>query len=230
MLIGHVPRFTPGNELETGGDVAFDKLPAKWKTFIRGCVEPDSKRRFASVRDAVAVLQFRKALDDSPAQDQSQYIETVSKRGYRFSADVTEIDPPAAQARKPPETETEPESIAPPTQARWWQSRRAWIALPVLVLLLAGAAALWWFKAYHSAGQIHSLAVLPLDNLSGDPDQEYFADGMTDELITNLAQIHSLRVISRTSVMQFKHTKKTLRESSVLPTIRPRTPSSAESR
>jgi TolB-like protein/Tfp pilus assembly protein PilF len=54
--------------------------------------------------------------------------------------------------------------------------------------------------------------VLPLENLSGDPEQEYFADGMTDDLITNLAQIHSLRVISRTSVMQFKHTKKTLPE------------------
>jgi len=57
---------------------------------------------------------------------------------------------------------------------------------------------------------ITAIAVLPLDNLSGDPDQEYFADGMTDELITDLAQIHSLRVISRTSVMQFKHTKKNL--------------------
>ena len=52
--------------------------------------------------------------------------------------------------------------------------------------------------------------MLPLDNLSGDPNQEYFADGITDELITDLAQIHSLRVISRTSVMQFKHTRKSL--------------------
>src|SRR5437870_7639883 len=58
--------------------------------------------------------------------------------------------------------------------------------------------------------KIQSLAVLPLDNLSRDPEQEYFADGMTDELITDLSQISSLRVVSRTSVMQYRGTKKTL--------------------
>src|SRR6202040_107838 len=57
---------------------------------------------------------------------------------------------------------------------------------------------------------IKSLAVLPLSNLSGDPEQEYFADGMTDELITDLAQISALRVISHTSVMHYKGTTKTL--------------------
>ena len=57
---------------------------------------------------------------------------------------------------------------------------------------------------------ITSLAVLPLENLSGDPDQEYFAEGMTDELITDLAQLGDLRVISRTSVMHYKGTQKTL--------------------
>ncbi|MDD1633252.1 MAG: protein kinase, partial [Methylococcaceae bacterium] len=57
---------------------------------------------------------------------------------------------------------------------------------------------------------IHSVAVLPLANLSGDPDQEYFADGMTDELITGLSKIPSIRVISRTSVMRFKGTKEPL--------------------
>src|SRR5260370_31742622 len=61
-----------------------------------------------------------------------------------------------------------------------------------------------------ATASISSLAVLPLQNLSGDPGQEYFADGMTDELITDLAQIHSLRVISRTSIMRFKHTEKKL--------------------
>jgi TolB-like protein/Flp pilus assembly protein TadD/predicted Ser/Thr protein kinase len=57
---------------------------------------------------------------------------------------------------------------------------------------------------------IDSIAVLPLDNLSGDPDQEYFADGMTDELISNLARLSALRVISRTSAMRYKDTNKTL--------------------
>src|SRR5205085_7301574 len=60
--------------------------------------------------------------------------------------------------------------------------------------------------------RIGSLAVLPLANLSGDPAQEYFADGMTDELITDLAPIHSLKVISRTSVMRFKKSTQSLKE------------------
>jgi|GEM_PF-1651824 len=57
MLVGHVPRFSPGNELETGRDPVFDKLPAEWKRFIRGCVEADVTRRFGTVRDAMASLQ-----------------------------------------------------------------------------------------------------------------------------------------------------------------------------
>ena len=57
---------------------------------------------------------------------------------------------------------------------------------------------------------IHSIAVIPLENLSGDPSQEYFADGMTDALITNLAKLRSIRVISRTSVMQYKNARKSL--------------------
>ena len=61
-------------------------------------------------------------------------------------------------------------------------------------------------------GAIQSLAVLPLENLSGDPAQDYFADGMTDALITELSQIRKLRVISRTSVMQYKRTQKTIGE------------------
>jgi TolB-like protein/tetratricopeptide (TPR) repeat protein len=63
-----------------------------------------------------------------------------------------------------------------------------------------------------SSGRIESLAVLPLENLSGDPQQDYFADGMTEAVITEVAQISELKVTSRTSVMQYKHTKKPLRE------------------
>jgi adenylate cyclase len=104
---------------------------------------------------------------------------------------------------------------------------RTWaLGLGVLVI---GAIAVW--LAVHTAdiqkrlgpgggtatdagapGHIGSLAVLPLANLSGDPSQEFFADGMTDELITNLAPIHSLKVISRTSVMPFKNSNKSLKE------------------
>ena len=61
-----------------------------------------------------------------------------------------------------------------------------------------------------AAPEIESIAVLPFENLSHDPEQEYFADGMTEELITNLGKISALRVISRTSVMQYKGTRKPL--------------------
>jgi TolB-like protein/DNA-binding winged helix-turn-helix (wHTH) protein/Tfp pilus assembly protein PilF len=152
---------------------------------------------------------LRKALGDTPGQDQSQYIETVSKSGYRFIADVREVYQPATQSSGPQEVESE--SVVLRIPRRWWQNRRAWISLLGLVLLLTGIGAFWRFKAHsHPVVQIRSLAVLPLENLSGDPDQEYFADGMTDALITDLAKLHSIRVISRTSVMQYKRTRKLL--------------------
>jgi TolB-like protein/Tfp pilus assembly protein PilF/predicted Ser/Thr protein kinase len=93
-----------------------------------------------------------------------------------------------------------------------WRRRVALAALG-LVLLLAGLGwRLGWLPPGPRPGQIQSLAVLPLENLSHDPEQEYFADGMTDELITDLAKIGVLRVISRTSVMHYKGSKKTLPE------------------
>ena len=97
--------------------------------------------------------------------------------------------------------------------------RRPWLwGAPVLAVLVAALA--WWgLSAWRqrvseraTAGRIESLAVLPLANLSGDPAQDYFADGMTEALISDLAQIGALRVISRTSVMQFKGTRKALPE------------------
>jgi hypothetical protein len=89
---------------------------------------------------------------------------------------------------------------------RWpWAMPGAAMTAALAVALFIGLA--WrfeWFRPGLRAGQIRSLAVLPLTNLSGDPEQEYFADGMTDELITDLAQVSALRVISRTSVMHYK--------------------------
>jgi eukaryotic-like serine/threonine-protein kinase len=97
-----------------------------------------------------------------------------------------------------------------------WFSARNIIVFLALVGLAAGA--LYWLNGRGSKrkpavplpGAIQSIAVLPLANLSGDPSQDYFADGMTDALITELSQIRKLRVISRTSVMQYKHTQKSL--------------------
>jgi|SRR5579885_35391 serine/threonine-protein kinase len=87
-----------------------------------------------------------------------------------------------------------------------------------LALLAAGGIGYWIYGKAKAkpkrvmVGAIQSIAVLPLENLSGDPSQDYFADGMTDALITELSQIKKLRVISRTSVMQYKHTQKSLQD------------------
>jgi TolB-like protein/Tfp pilus assembly protein PilF len=102
-----------------------------------------------------------------------------------------------------------------PRQVRRW----AWgLAIPVVALLVLGAVLIGLNvgglrdRLLGRAGppKIESLAVLPLENLSGDKEQEYFADGMTEELITKLATISALKVISRTSVMQYKGSKKPL--------------------
>ena len=97
-----------------------------------------------------------------------------------------------------------------------------WIGGALVVLLMLGGS--WAITHYRGGSKpvaltspvvppaVHSLAVLPLENLSGDKEQEYFADGMTDALTTNLAQIGSLKVISRTSAMHFKGSKETLPE------------------
>ena len=107
---------------------------------------------------------------------------------------------------------------AAPRPARWVPL--GWIGgILISVVLLAASWAIVRYRGVSqpaertssgTAAAMHSLAVLPLENLSGDKEQEYFADGMTDALITNLAQIGSLRVISRTSAMHFKGSKETL--------------------
>jgi len=76
-------------------------------------------------------------------------------------------------------------------------------------LLLTGAVVVWRLRE-ETPPRIESLAVLPVKNFSGDPSQEFFADGMTDALIAGLAQIKAVKVISRTSVMQYKDAKKSL--------------------
>ena len=84
------------------------------------------------------------------------------------------------------------------------------LAIVALVVLVEGAG--WRQRLFGEPGlaSIRSVAVLPMQNLSNDPDQEYFVDGMTDELITDLAQLHDLKVVSKTSIMQYKGTRKPL--------------------
>jgi serine/threonine-protein kinase len=93
-----------------------------------------------------------------------------------------------------------------------WPRRAAVAALALIALLATMTWKLGWLRTGVRPGQIHSIAVLPLTNLSGDPEQEYFADGMTEQLTTDLGQISALRVISRTSAMHYKGTNKRVPE------------------
>ena len=155
------------------------------------------------------ISQLRKVLRD-PAED-PKFIETVPKRGYRFIASVRATGEPPAVLASPAPSGTVPSAMQP---LRW--PRRAVLAvLAAALVLAAGTTGYVYFSRNgpEAAGvlpAIHSLAVLPLENLSGDKEQEYFADGMTDALITDLAQVSSLRVISRQSAMRFKGSKDAL--------------------
>lgn len=147
-----------------------------------------------------AIARIREALGDSV--EKPRYIETLPRKGYRF------ISP----AEEPPARLTEPPQPTPPTQPLQAKSRA--ITYIAILAVTAIGASLWSIRSHRQAapGQIRSIAVLPLANLSGDPGQDYFADAMTDELITNLAKVSALRVTSRTTVTLYRHTSKNLRE------------------
>lgn len=154
-----------------------------------------------------SIQKLRDALGDSP--ESPRYIETIPRMGYRFIAPVTEApkDRPSAEA----EVRVIPELTANPSVRRDPKRKWRWFALGSCAAIVALAG--WLAVLRHSGAKpIHSLAVLPLDNLSGDPAQEYFADGMSDELITMLAKDSRLRIVSRTSVMQYKGVRRPLPE------------------
>ena len=156
-----------------------------------------------------AINKIREALGDSA--ESPRFVETVSRRGYRFLAEVRVVDSPPlrgpefanpAQAKDRPDVSGE--SVAHRRFLAWG------ISGSVLVLLLFVLMA-WTLRSRNRPPlAVRSLAVLPLESLSADGSQDYFADGMTDELITDLGQIGALRVISRTSVMPYKGARKPL--------------------
>ena len=135
-----------------------------------------------------AIRKIRLALGDDP--EKPRFVETVIGKGYRFVYPIRVI------ALTPPAPEEPPEVQVP-------KRSNLWLYVTALAVLVSLAAVGMRMRGKSSTG-IHSIAVLPLQNFSGDPSQEYIADGMTDELITYLAGIRSLRIISRTSVAQFK--------------------------
>ena len=166
-----------------------------------------------------AVRKIRAVLDDDSGEP--RFVETVQGRGYRFVAPVTVEDvaevgavvteAPASAALMSPE-ETSESPADPGIRKIFGSSPAIWFAGLAVVAVIALVAEIAlaphslasWITDRGKAAPIRSLAVIPLDNLSGNPNEEYFADGMTDELITQLARESTLRITSRTSVMQYK--------------------------
>lgn len=154
-----------------------------------------------------AIARLREVLGDSA--ETPRYIETLPRRGYRFIAPVEGVETRPSSTSAPSQPPVEAPANPRPAQSH------TYLAATALGLIVIGAA-LWLVRtATHptnAATRLGSIAVLPLDNLSGDPSEDFFVDGMTDQLITDLSKVASLRVISRTSVMHYKGTKKTLPE------------------
>jgi TolB-like protein/DNA-binding winged helix-turn-helix (wHTH) protein/Tfp pilus assembly protein PilF len=160
-----------------------------------------------------AISKIRQALGDSA--ENPRFLETLPGYGYRFIAPVETGEPAIS-----------PSDVAAPSEATFPEvSRRsapqrlltkvliaalAVVALTGLLLALKVGGWLGKFGGQATPTRIESIAVLPLENLSRNPEEDYFADGMTDELITNLAKISALRVTSRASVMHYKGGRKPL--------------------
>jgi TolB-like protein/DNA-binding winged helix-turn-helix (wHTH) protein/Tfp pilus assembly protein PilF len=181
-----------------------------------------------------AVMKLREALGDS--SERPRFIETLPRRGYRFIAPVEQrsqdLEAPVAdgaaaatlRAIATPRDAVEPATASSSALPKGIEGlRKNYFALPRIAVLVAGVLVgsalisgitMHYFRGVNAskgkANRSSSLVVLPLENLSGDKDQAYFADGMTDDLIANLAKIRSLRVISRSTAMAYKGTHKPL--------------------
>jgi TolB-like protein/DNA-binding winged helix-turn-helix (wHTH) protein len=154
-----------------------------------------------------AIRQIRSALQDDA--EHARFLETLPKRGYRFTAAVTSSSPPTIEPPAPVAHLSEPRKVV----LRYALAFLAAVGLAgalILVMDLGHLRQRLTGKA--RIPRIDSLAVLPLHNLSHDPEQEYFSDGMTDELITDLAKFGTFRVISHTSVERYRDTKRSLPE------------------
>jgi TolB-like protein/DNA-binding winged helix-turn-helix (wHTH) protein len=168
-----------------------------------------------------AVRKIRQVLGDD--SEQPRFVQTVTGMGYRFVAPVRKeaVEEIGGVAEEERAATTVPgtvaggrveDIVAPDGWGRW----RIWVGVGVVALAAVGVAARGgWGKRLLGSGaavEMNSVAVIPLENLSGDAGQDYFADGMTDELITMLVKDSTLRVTSRTSMMQYKGVHRPLRE------------------
>src|SRR6266404_9533108 len=172
-------------------------------------VNPEAIRKY--------ILDIRKILGDRP--DKPEFIETVTKRGYRFIAPVTDD---SATPESDNATQAEPTPQTAPSKLTEWRQRfrshyfQMIVIIPILaVVAVAATAGHFWFtpkKATFPPLTANSIAVLPFADISPGKDQEYFSDGLTEELINGLAKVSGLKVIGRSSTLQFKGKNEDLRE------------------
>ena len=151
-----------------------------------------------------AVRKLREALGDSA--ETPRYVETIARRGYRFIAPVAALPAvPIAHSADPAAASLLPSPVA----RRSTSARRLLISAIVVVICAAALVAHWVIPRLGSttqSGRRLTLAVLPFDNLSGDADQEYLSDGLTEEMITQLGRLEPgrLRVLARSSTWKYK--------------------------
>jgi TolB-like protein/DNA-binding winged helix-turn-helix (wHTH) protein/Tfp pilus assembly protein PilF len=161
----------------------------------------------------LCIREIRTALGDDAVTP--RYVETLPRQGYRFIAPIQAPYPSA----KDPALDLQPPAPATPTtpitrtpqRSYWPVALFSAVSLAIVIAAAVTNPRDWRERLFGgAAGPVRSIAVLPLQNLTGDSAQEYFADGMTEALTTDLARMESLRVISRTSTMQYKAAKKSL--------------------
>ena len=167
-------------------------VPPELERIVSKTLQKNSDRRYQTVKDLLIDL-------------------TSLKREMEFARRLSQSTPPTAARTETAEQRPEPRTIRIPTH-----SFKSWLGLALILLAITAAAFIyfWRVRTTPSASRptITSLAVLPLENFSGGAAEEYFADGMTEALISDLAQIRALKVISRTSVMRYKGASKSLPE------------------
>lgn len=164
------------------------------KQELMKAVWPDTVVEEGNLTQNISLL--RKALTE---QGEDRLIVTVARQGYQFTGNVTIEAPPAVES-----------PAARPTPPRRWRMP----AGVAVLLVLIGVIFVWKTRSAGGASGPVRLAVLPFENLTGSPAQDYLADGLTEELISQLARLQpgELGVIARTSVMHYKHTDKRIDE------------------
>ena len=169
------------------------------------------------------ILEIRKALGDRP--ENPEFIETVPKRGYRFVASVANDNgnepPPALSASHKAEVKVLEEKIesetAPSKRESGFAKRKLWVVTVGVLAIVAVVGFLGYVRSKRNgrnAGSLNdpSIAVLPFADMSPAKDQEYLSDGLSEQLIHDLAKVSGLKVVSRSSAFQFKGKNEDLRD------------------